>query len=283
MLTTLHSENALTKEEKATFERQGYLKISEALSETEVKNIESNIDEIYQKFLLSGHDPYHKKAINPHLPFFYPDLLGTNSDFIELVDHAKTFPKVCGILGWNIYCYHTHFIVAPPIPENEEIPTHFHQDSGRVNSDIEVHPRPRLSIKVAYWLSNCSRPERGNLVVIPGSQNYDNLDELQDTMHAGTVSICGNPGDAVIFDRRLWHSSSPNKSNLTRKALFYGYGYRWLQPKDNMTISPETIKQYGPIRQQLLGVASDNNRRFTPLPDDVPLKAWMEKTKLLQT
>ena len=102
MLTTLHSKNALTKEEKATFERQGYLKISEALSETEVKNIESNIDEIYQKFLLSGHDPYHKKAINPHLPFFYPDLLGSNSDFIELVDHAKTFPKVCGILGWNI-------------------------------------------------------------------------------------------------------------------------------------------------------------------------------------
>ena len=152
-----------------------------------------------------------------------------------------------------------------------------------MNSDIEVHPRPRLSIKVAYWLSNCSQPERGNLVVIPGSQNYDNLDELQDTMHEGTVSICGNPGDAVIFDRRLWHSSSPNKSTLTRKALFYGYGYRWLQPKDNMTISPETIKQYGPIRQQLLGVSSDNNRRFTPLPKDVPLKAWMEKTKLLQT
>ena len=163
------------------------------------------------------------------------------------------------LLPHALYC-------RPPIPENEEIPTHFHQDSGRVNSDIEVHPRPRLSIKVAYWLSNCSRPERGNLVVIPGSQNYDNLDELQDTMHEGTVSICGNPGDAVIFDRRLWHSSSPNKSTLTRKALFYGYGYRWLQPKDNMTISPETIKQYGRIRQQLLGFQVITTEDLHPFP-----------------
>jgi ectoine hydroxylase-related dioxygenase (phytanoyl-CoA dioxygenase family) len=31
----------------------------------------------------------------------------------------------------------------------------------------------------------------------------------------------------VLFDRRVWHARSVNRSNLTRKAVFFAYTYRW--------------------------------------------------------
>ena len=62
------------------------------------------------------------------------------------------------------------------------------------------------------------------------------------------------PGTAVLFDRRLWHSASPNWSDVTRKVLFYGYGYRWARVKDDMTVEDLWPKS-DPIRRQLLGYA----------------------------
>jgi ectoine hydroxylase-related dioxygenase (phytanoyl-CoA dioxygenase family) len=52
----------------------------------------------------------------------------------------------------------------------------------------------------------------------------------------GAIPVCVKPGTAVFFDRRLWHSASPNWSDVTRKVLFYGYGYRWIRTKDDMTV-----------------------------------------------
>ena len=44
----------------------------------------------------------------------------------------------------------------------------WHQDGGRQNREIETIPRPRLSVKLPYCLSDVSEPGRGNLKVVPG-------------------------------------------------------------------------------------------------------------------
>jgi ectoine hydroxylase-related dioxygenase (phytanoyl-CoA dioxygenase family) len=49
----------------------------------------------------------------------------------------------------------------------------------RVHRDhpgIETNPRPRLSVKLAYWLSHVSEPGRGNLQVVPGSHMVNWID-----------------------------------------------------------------------------------------------------------
>jgi ectoine hydroxylase-related dioxygenase (phytanoyl-CoA dioxygenase family) len=80
-----------------------------------------------------------------------------------------------------------------------------------------------------------------------------------------------------LFDRRIWHSASENLSDVTRKVLFYGYSYRWLRPRDDMSIV-RFMDRCDPIRQQLLGASATGGRGYTSPEDvDIPLRAWLSE------
>ena len=91
----------------------------------------------------------------------------------------------------------------------------------------------------------------------------------------GAIPICASAGSAVYFDRRLFHAASPNHWTEPRVFLAYGYGYRWLRTKDEMTIPPDVVERSEPIRRQLLAATSSENNRYTPADDDVPLRKWL--------
>ena len=281
MLDERHLQHTITEAELQQFNEEGYLTVENALPGDFVKALEKHVDQIHREHLDSGYDPHTKSEMTPHKNFFYPNFLGRNQLFINLLDWYKTFPKVWGILGWNVYSYHSHLIITPPcLPEerNKPKPLGWHQDSGRVNAEMESSPRPRLSVKIVFWLSDCSETGRGNFYIIPGSHLRDALDRPSDgSLPEGAIPVCCKPGDAVFFDRRLWHARSENDSDITRKGLFYGYGYRWLRSKDDMTIPEDLFNNNDPIRQQLLGGGTNANGHFSPKDEDVPLKVWLEE------
>ena len=271
----------ITEEERTHFEEQGYLYVPNALT-TEMREA-----------LIHAVDTLHNKALasdraKPGVHWGWSDFLGADDALLNLVDLPTTLPKVWGILGWNIYLYHAHMHVKPPTPadaEEGEGWLEWHQDSGRVNIEMETHPRPRLSLKVAYFLTDVSEPGRGNFYIRPGSHysdvplpeseiSRDPREKTADDVPNDAMPVCVEPGTAVLFDRRLWHSRSPNTSRLTRKALFYGYGYRWIRPKDEMEVE-HLYERCDPIRQQLLGAAVRNNGRYVPTDEDVPLRGWL--------
>ena len=65
-------------------------------------------------------------------------------------------------------------------------------------------------------------------------------------------------------------------SAMSRKVLFYGYSFRWLRPRDNMTVA-HYLERCDPIRQQLLGISPNGGLGYSsPSAEDVPLRAWME-------
>ena len=143
---------------------------------------------------------------------------------------------------------------------------------------MESQPQPRLLLKIVYWLSDCSETGRGNFYIIPGSHLRDTLDGPRDgSVPEGAMAVCCMPGDAVFFDRWLWHARGENDSEIVRKGLFYGYGYRWLRSKDDMTIPEEIFNNNDLIRQQLLGGGTNANSHFSPKDGDVPLKVWLEE------
>ena len=261
----------LTDEERKHFDEQGYLIVSDALSPGQVSALTEVVDAIHQKRVTEGFDA--KKAL------FYPNFIPDNPLFTDLVDYEKILPKVWGILGWNIFLYHAHLIVTPPSGQEKDDKTFgWHQDSGRVNQEIECHPRPRLSLKVAYFLSDTSEAGRGNFWIIPGSHKDDTLQRPEGGMGQpeGAIPVRVPPGSAVFFDRRLWHTASPNWSDVTRKILFYGYGYRWIRTKDDMTVS-SLWETSDPIRKQMLGWGVNANGFFSPSDEDVPLRVWLRE------
>jgi len=264
-------QHRLTDEERKQFDEQGYLIVKDALSPGQVSVLTEVVDGIHQKRIADGFDP--KPAL------FYPNFIPDNPLFTYLVDYEKVFPKVWGILGWNIFLYHAHLIVTPPSGQEKDDKTFgWHQDSGRVNQEIECHPRPRLSLKVAYFLSDTSEAGRGNFWIIPGSHRDDTLARPEGGVGQpeGAIPVRVPPGSAVFFDRRLWHTASPNWSDVTRKILFYGYGYRWIRTKDDMTVSSLWEKS-DPIRKQMLGWGVNANGFFSPSDEDVPLRGWLKE------
>ncbi len=271
----------ITEDEREHFEKQGYLYLPNALSSDLRDRLLKAVDKLYDDALATG-------RANPQNQWGYSNFIGKDDVFLNLVDHPTTLPKVWGILGWNIYLYHAHMHVKPPAPEDAQVGDgwlEWHQDSGRVNIEMETHPRPRLSMKVAYFLTDVSEPGRGNFYIRPGSHysdvpipeseiSRDPREKTASDIPDDAIPVCVEPGTAVLFDRRLWHSRSPNTSDITRKALFYGYGYRWIRPKDDMVVE-HLYERSDPIRRQLLGDAVKNNGRYVPSDDDVPLRGWL--------
>jgi hypothetical protein len=270
----------LTDQERQAFEKNGFFIVPHALPASLVAELIAVSDRVMVQYR-------QENDIPPENSVNLLDFLGRDEAYLELIDWSKTFPKVWGILGWNIQVYHSHMIYTPPLPaeERELLRSgakpkgrgilHWHQDSGRLNVELDSDPRPRVSLKVAFFLSDTSEIGRGNFRVIPGSHLKNKIAVPEDGSDpAGVVYVQAAPGDAVFFDRRIWHSASPNYSDITRKVLFYGYSYRWLRPRDDMT-AQRWIDRCNPIRQQLLGKSTGGHGYTSPGDTDVPLRSWI--------
>jgi ectoine hydroxylase len=254
--------------QRSIFERDGYLHIPTALSPDEVAGLNAAVDHVW--WTHRDAPPVHGARALHRLAF-----VGLDEAFLTLLDHPATIAFVTSVLGWNIFMHHCHLDVHPPEPPEPSPRWTWHQDGGRQNLDLETHPRPRMSVKVAYFLSDCTEPGRGNLRVIPGSHRRDTLATPRDgglEEPAGATPILAAPGDAVIFDRRLWHMRDRNRSHMTRRALFMAYTYRWVRARDDLDVRPGLLAALTPIRAQLLGGGSDAIGHWMPGPHDTPLR-----------
>ena len=266
-------EHRLTDQEKSQFEDDGFLVIPDVLPP-------QLVDQLYALSSEFVADHRREQGIDGDVTANPFDYVGHDDLFLDLLDWPKSFPKVWGILGWHIQLYHTHMMTVPPmpLPENGQRPLGWHQDSGRLNQDLETDPRPRISVKIGYFLTDTTAPDSGSVYVVPGSHLWNDLSfpDGDDSEPAGAVALHVPAGSAIIFDRRLWHASGHNHSSTTRIVLYYGYSYRWLKPRDDMTVD-HLLDRCDPIRRQLLGVSTGNHGFTSPKDEDVPLREWIRE------
>ena len=96
----------MTAEQRAAFDRDGYLIIRGAL----------------------GPDgSMHLLSAVTHCP-----------EVACLTDYPATFGRVWSVLGWNIHIYHSHLDVHPPIRVPMPFRFDWHQDGGRQNRELET-------------------------------------------------------------------------------------------------------------------------------------------------
>ena len=144
------------------------------------------------------------KLMGPHERLNLSDFVGKDEIFLELLDWPKTFPKVWDLLGWNIQQYHSHLTVtAPSSPDEAEVQKRFgwHQDSGRLNIELEGNPRPRVSLKVGFFLTDTRTRGCANFYVVPGSHLQNELEFPADGVSNpdGMLEVRVAPGTAVFL------------------------------------------------------------------------------------
>lgn len=283
---TLSGYEPLTPEQRAEFLERGVVLVHGALSEDHRQRLEDAVDRVYAEEQAAGR--VRDDGVL-HLLGFLP----RDDEFGDLLTHPAVFPYLWGTAGWNIYSHHNHLDVTPPARRAEEPSWGWHQDGYRQNSDPETldptQPRPMLSLKVGYVLSDLSRTGRGATKVIPGSHLRNTLDRPANNADPlNAIEITAEPGDAFIFDRRLWHSRSPNTSAVTRKMLFVGYTYRWIRPLDDMPIDRNGAwwNNRTPVQRQLLGESPDTINYWGVkwngyVDDDIPLRRELRERGLL--
>jgi ectoine hydroxylase len=242
-----------TSEQREQFERDGYLVIKQALSPAEVEFYAGALDRVYDEHIAAG-------KVQPGMAMHTLSAVAACPEAVGLIDHAKTFPFVWSVLGWNTHIYHSHLDVHPQIKHQKPPRFEWHQDGGRQNREIETDPRPRLSVKLAFWLSDVSVENRGNFTVVPGSHLVNRIEgpprrDMNWPDPEGAVQVCAEPGDAVFFDRRLWHTRSDNYSEIVRKGMFFAYSHRWGYGRDenDELLASEAAKGFSPVQRQLLG------------------------------
>ena len=129
-------------------------------------------------------------------------------------------------------------------------------------------------MKVGYFLTDVNDADCAAMWLIPGSHVHDALARPRDggVRPSGALPLLVRAGTAVVFDRRLWHARGENVSQLTRKALFYAYTHRWIQPRDDLRLDESLLDHLDPVRRQLLGAATGAIGRWIPTQADVPLR-----------
>lgn len=264
----------LSEEQRQQFARDGFLVVPDALPPAMVERLLAVVDRLYEQGV-------SEKGLSKVNHWDLRNCLPADDLFLELVDWPATFPLVVDLMNWNIHLITSHLVVRAPSPPDADAAwkaTGWHRDGGTAASEMQ-EPHPLILMKIAYWLTDLTEPGRGAIRFIPGSHRLTGRPAQGEGEPDpyGAIELRAKPGDAVIFEQRMWHAVGPNTSELTRKSLFYGYGYRWLRPMDYVTMPEELLARCDPIRRQLLGDASTQLGYWLPTDEDAPLRAWQRE------
>jgi ectoine hydroxylase len=278
----------MTRDEREQFERDGFLIVRGALDPRQVRMCRDALDraraQARQSGELGANGCMHLLSAVARVP-----------ELAFLLDHPTVFRNVWSLLGWNIHVYHSHIDVHPTAAPTDKVWWPWHQDGGRQNRELETDPRPRMSVKVAYWLSDLTETGRGNFTIVPASHTTNWIDgpprrDVPWPAPAGARQLTVRPGDAVVFDRRLWHARSDNHSDITRYGAFFGYTYRWVVGRDeveHLPLYPEWT-HFTPVQRQLLGHCGgagevSGDHRWGHYPDQTPLYGELAERGLLDS
>jgi Phytanoyl-CoA dioxygenase (PhyH) len=243
----------LTAEERETFERDGFLVVRKALQGERLDAVREAADRIGGLFL--------NKPVIPTKPEYNhmdwrPGLLREKA-LRDLVTNSPTVPYVVQLLTPNIHLHSTTAIFKKPSdPNGPPFRRGWHRDI-RIPKDLGHLELPRVGIKVCYCLTDFHEPNSGMTLITRGTHTRkEPLVVPKGAVDPKDVELCDlqlDAGDAFLFENRLYHTATPNRSNRTSKVLMYGYAYRWMKPEVEIGEPDPALAQSDPVMWQMLG------------------------------
>ena len=250
----------LTEEQKCQWKEDGYLVLKGVLSDEEIKNVTTVVDQMDEEHREQLHSEgvQNESDAKPYTGLNKLNIIENSDIFVELMDHPVTFPVVLELLGPFIQLSMSQAMIRPPNPENKGLAHALHPDGGQAMQRIRVDNNSLpLQIKIQYFLTPLATPEHGNFTIVPGSHHRPfpaaQLGNAESPHNAEAVQLCVEAGDAAVFPHALWHGASSNRSDYARKTLIYCYNHHCFRAYDYKEVSPELLKRCTPRQRRLLG------------------------------
>jgi ectoine hydroxylase-related dioxygenase (phytanoyl-CoA dioxygenase family) len=262
----------LTDEQRRAFDKDGFLVVRNALDRGTVDALVEAADRVADIFLRKHEIP--SKPEHNHMDW-RPGVLREKA-LQDLVARAPMVPLIVQLLSPNIHLHSTSVLYKKPSdPSAAPFRRGWHRDI-RIPKDLGHQALPRVGIKVCYCLTDFPTASSG--MTLLGRSTHLRTEPLvipKGGVDPKDIELCDltmSAGDAFLFDNRLYHTATPNKSDRTSKVLMYGYAYRWMKPEIYLE-NPDTRKlaQSDPVTFQLLGGYRDID---TP---PWALQSWAEK------
>ncbi len=204
-------------EQHAYFVKNGFLVIPGAIGPEELEGMRKDIE---------THRPFSSVPVMLKAFFNVPS-------FAPTIDNPKILPVVKSILGKDVICFKGDYLSKFPTTRDKEAyergPLHVDFAIGLDAGDY-CNTSPSW-LNVAIYLTDMSM-EHGPFTVIPGSQNYHDLEpgvdmeQLRDEAQLLFVKA----GDAVLFYKSTVHAGGINLSDEIQHILFVSYRPIWARP-----------------------------------------------------
>jgi len=248
----------LKPEQRRSFAKDGFLVVPNALPATTVERLVAASDRLAEPLLnkpeLTGRPEYNHLDLRP-------GLLREEALF-DLVANSSTVPLVVQLLSPNIHLHsHTLIYKRPECPKAPTFRRGWHRDI-RIPRDLGHESLPLVGIKICYCLTDFHQPNSGMTLLARGSHLRNSALPLPkgqvDPTDAEVCDLKLNAGDAFLFENRIFHTATPNRSNRTSKVLMYGYSYRWMKTEVYLEVPDKKyLAKADPITRQLLGEYRD--------------------------
>lgn len=231
----------LTDEERFIFETTGYLVIPDALTPEETQACLNAAKR--------AHAPYPEGQWRQ-----IGHLYETEPAIEHLIDHPSVIEKVRALMG-DYFILHSTWCTIQPA---HGAPGGYHQDgSGVYEFRRLATPVPLVQLRIGYFLTDQSRDDMGNMVMLPASHHVSM--PLPKSVKADVNDlpirevICGKPGTALMFHQGVYHRTGVNNMDFDRYTMHIVYAPPWLIPSDRMSNSKEFLARTTPLRRALVG------------------------------
>lgn len=243
------------------FWEQGYLVLPDFLSEWHVARLNAAFESLVDRrrdFHARGVDPLgheHGWANGDQFPptgqqgptrvfcLLHEPAPDGSPIFLDLLDHAPSLAWVRALLNTEPHVHSTdgYLDSVRGFPSEawdgygagwhiDGILSGFRELGGpnTKNTNTEA-PIPLMQLKLAYYLSDLSKPDQGNLTVIPKSHVAPTEPPAESlTVDASSegraVQVCGTPGTCILFHNAIFHTAGPMRAKDGHRSLLY-YGY----------------------------------------------------------
>ena len=211
---------------KYTFDLQGFIVINNVLSEKEINEIQTILDQKTTKPEGLDFNDGHFGESGAALDTTSAGFLSWGKPFCNLLDHPKIMPVLQMILGNGFRIDHMYGVEM--VKGTKGLKLH----GGSINADATElyhaqNNRIYTGLSVVSWNLVDTGPSQGGFLCIPGShkQNFQIPESVMKLHYKADCvkTLEAKAGSVIIFTEALAHGTAPWKSDNTRRSLLFKY------------------------------------------------------------